>query len=849
MASPPSVPANEAERLARLHELLVLDTAPEPIFDSLARLASEVCGTPIALLSLVDDRRQWFKANVGLSEITEGPREEAFCAHTILGDGLFEVADATRDPRFADNPMVTGAPDIRFYAGTPLVLPGGERVGSLCVIDRQAHQPLDLAQARMLRSLANIAVQALAMRSALLAKALAVRSRFEITLAESEATHRAIVDMQSEMISLAQADGTLAYANPAYARHFGRQPEQMTGAQLFEFVVPSDRAAVQAQVAQVLATGQSHSGENRMLAADGTERWVSWTNSAQRDAEGHVLLHSVGRDVTDRKRAEQALRASQAFLARTGRVAGVGGWELDLLNSKVTWSEETRRIHEVPGDYEPQLETAINFYAPASRPVIEEAVRVAMELGKPWDIELSLITATGRPIEVRAQGEVEFEAGRAVRLVGAFQDITERKQLEKRVADSERFLRQIADSLPIRIAYTDAQLRYGFVNLAHIKRFGRPREEIIGRTRSELALAGTDAGIDARVSAVMAGRAQRFEFEETVDGELRRIESQLIPDVADNGQVRGFFSTGVDITERDAAQQHLQRQTATLHSVTEAIPVIVGALDRDLRYRFVNGAFERWYGLSREQVVGRRADEVLPLADFERSLPWAERALAGETVQFERGYPNREGKPHLAVSYVPLRMEDGRVDGFVAVAVDVTLQHREQTRLQELAQRDPLTGLLNRAGFEERLQQHLQRGQGPMLALLYIDLDRFKPVNDQHGHAVGDQVLRLFAQRLTRLVRPSDAVARLGGDEFAVLLPQVREVRSAHTVADTIIAAAGVPFNLHGLRVNIGASVGVATGADAALGGAEFVARADAQLYRAKAAGRGQRASLFDRLD
>ena len=148
-----TLPADEVDRLARLRELVVLGSEPEPVFDSIARLASEVCGVPIALLSLVDDERQWFKANVGLAGINETPRDVAFCAHAIQRDAVFEIPDATLDPRFAANPLVTGAPDIRFYAGAPLVLSGGERVGTLCVIDRQARQ-LDETQARMLQSLA-----------------------------------------------------------------------------------------------------------------------------------------------------------------------------------------------------------------------------------------------------------------------------------------------------------------------------------------------------------------------------------------------------------------------------------------------------------------------------------------------------------------------------------------------------------------------------------------------------------------------------------------------------------------------------------------------------------------------
>lgn len=132
--TPAPMPADEDARLAALRELLLLDTPPEERFDRLARLAAEQLDTPIALLTLVDGQRQWFKSRVGV-EPTETPREISFCGHAILKNELFVVEDASRDPRFADNPLVTGDPHIRFYAGAPLSAPGGHRIGTLCVID------------------------------------------------------------------------------------------------------------------------------------------------------------------------------------------------------------------------------------------------------------------------------------------------------------------------------------------------------------------------------------------------------------------------------------------------------------------------------------------------------------------------------------------------------------------------------------------------------------------------------------------------------------------------------------------------------------------------------------------
>lgn len=541
------------------------------------------------------------------------------------------------------------------------------------------------------------------------------------------------------------------------------------------------------------------------------------------------------------------LHANESFLNRTGRVAGVGGWQVELADGRVTWSEQTRRIHEVGPDFVPTLESTLTFYPPEARSVMSDAVRLGTERGAGWDLELPLVTATGRPIWVRSIGEIEFGHQQPVRLIGAFQDITERKLLERRLADSERFVREVTDSLPVRIAYTDRDGRYRFVNLAHARRFGLGREAIIGRTRSELPISTAAAAIVApRIEAALRGQPQRFEFDETIDGQVRRIDSQLIPDRSEQGEVQGFFSIGIDITERSAAERALRELTATLRSVTDAIPSSVAIIGRDVRYRFANSAFERWYGAPRDQIVGRSVSEILGEAEFKRRKPWAERALAGESVEFELAQSGHNSATHASISYIPLRRDTGEVDGFVAVTQDVTRQQDEKDRLRQLAQRDPLTGLLNRAGFEQHLEQAAQTKDGGSLALLYIDLDHFKPVNDRHGHPAGDQVLKMFAQRLTHLVRPIDAVARLGGDEFAIALSGMRDGSNAQAVADKVITAANTPFHVGDLLLQIGASVGVAFAADASAGWRALIERADARLLNAKAAGRGRQAGATD---
>ncbi len=158
----PPIPSNEEERLRELRKFEVLDTLPEDIFDEITRIAARICGTKIALVSLVDAKRQWFKSRHGL-EATETPREVSFCGHAILQDDLFLVEDSSLDPRLSDNPLVVNAPSVKFYAGVPLKTPSGHRIGTLCVIDSQK-KSLTEKQAEVLRVLAREVIEILEIR-------------------------------------------------------------------------------------------------------------------------------------------------------------------------------------------------------------------------------------------------------------------------------------------------------------------------------------------------------------------------------------------------------------------------------------------------------------------------------------------------------------------------------------------------------------------------------------------------------------------------------------------------------------------------------------------------------------
>ena len=217
MATP--VPSNEADRISALRAMRVLDTPPETDFDDIVRITSDICGAPISLVTLVDAKRQWFKAKVGDVPVTETPREVAFCAHAIMGRDLMVVPDAAADARFADNPFVRGDDGIRFYAGAPLLTSDGAALGTLCVVDHTPHR-LNLDQMRGLRALAHQVTELLELRRLVVTAELDAKPQPRTVdlayLTEARIRElRGIADARNIAITLALKDDASVHADPA----------------------------------------------------------------------------------------------------------------------------------------------------------------------------------------------------------------------------------------------------------------------------------------------------------------------------------------------------------------------------------------------------------------------------------------------------------------------------------------------------------------------------------------------------------------------------------------------------------------------------------------------------------
>ena len=732
----PHAPAatTESDRLARLHALLVLDTAPEPFFDALARLAARDCATPIALVSLVDAGRQWFKACVGLPGVEETPREVAFCAHAIEQDGVMEVADAQVDPRFCDNPLVTGPPGIRFYAGAPLVLPDGARLGTLCVIDTQP-RVLNEAQRGQLRDLAALAVQALLMRQSLLHDALTARSSFEHELAAREVGLRTLYEATPAMLHSVDMTGRMLMVSDRWLTRLGYRREDVIGRRLSDFAPPHIRRHVRDVVFPALMrTGRCDHIEGQMLDADGGLVDVRVSTMVEHGSDGQPLRTlSVVEDLTTQHAVEAALRSNQERLAVATQANGIGIWELDVASGRLSWNAQMFELFGVAADaFGGLLTDWLSRVHPEDRAFAQRELDDALAGRRQLDFDFRVCLPAGAVRSVMARATVFRDArGEPVRVVGMNHDITDRKVMERELAEKHELLRVTLHSIGDAVITADAQGRVQWLN---------PVAERMTGWRTEAA---------------------------------RGLPLEQVFCI-------------VDEHTREPAPSPVTRCLQDTVHAGEAVHTL---------------------------LVSR----------------------TGETFGIED-------------SAAPIRDEDGHILGVVLVFHDVTEQRRMGHEMRYRASHDPLTGLVNRAEFERQLATALAAAQqhDSVHALMYIDLDQFKLVNDACGHAVGDQLLCKVTQLLQGCVRNSDTLARLGGDEFGVILTRCN-VEQAQRVAQTICdEMEDFRFVHDGRRFRVGTSIGLVPVDRRWASTAAVMQAADASCYAAKEAGRNRVHAWYD---
>ena len=326
------------------------------------------------------------------------------------------------------------------------------------------------------------------------------------------------------------------------------------------------------------------------------------------------------------------------------------------------------------------------------------------------------------------------------------------------------------------------------------------------------------------------------------DGSERHISISGDPVFDDSGAFKGYRGVGSDITARKNAEQALRDSAEKLRLFADNVPVMTVSWDENLRCRFANKVFTEFFGVAVEDIIGKHVREVLGEDVYREIEGYFVQVLQGQAVTYERTRKLDNGEiRYLEIKLLPHIGEHGKVLGCFAVTTDISEHKLAEERIQRVAHHDSLTGLPNRLLFNDRLNQaiSLAKRDSRQFALLYLDLDRFKQVNDNLGHTAGDELLQAVAARIRRQVRESDTLARVGGDEFAIILPDIARREEVQTVARKIIGALVTPFQLGSQqqRVDIGTSIGIALYPADARDADALIKAADAAMYTAKQEG------------
>lgn len=456
-------------------------------------------------------------------------------------------------------------------------------------------------------------------------------------------------------------------------------------------------------------------------------------------------------------------------------------------------------------------------------------------------VEMTAQRRDGQPVEVELS-VAALPQGNGYAAHAFLRDISQRRAAQRELAASERRMREISDSIPAMVAVFDAQQRCLYANGLALKVHGLTLAQSMGMHMRDGIGEQAYALHEPHVRDVLAGRSQRFEGALPWRGGIGHVQVHLVPMLdAQTDAVIGFYVMTFDITDLRNVQLQLQRSERRLRAIADNVPVLISYIDREQRLTFVNKTFEEWTGIAPERAVGKPLREVLgPTLYAERERPLAQ-ALSGERAEFEVVSKALGITRHLKVVYEPDRQPDGSVAGVFGLSTDITAMRNVERHLQELAHVDALTGLPNRREFENRLRMALARARrhGQAMAVIFMDVDHFKPINDSHGHAVGDAVLKEFGQRIRTAVRATDTAARYAGDEFVVLLEGLHGTAEASRVAAKLVDAIRPPMQLPGdVRLIVTTSVGMACWNGQGDGAQDILERADRALYRAKAAGR-----------
>jgi diguanylate cyclase (GGDEF)-like protein/PAS domain S-box-containing protein len=539
--------------------------------------------------------------------------------------------------------------------------------------------------------------------------------------------------------------------------------------------------------------------------------------------------------------------SNEASLKEAQRIAKLGNWIWDAVADRHWWSDELYRMLQIdPADERP-FERYRAMIHPADRAWIDEgAARIARgDAVEPRDVRIVLPDGTQKILH--SQGAATLDAaGRVVQLHGTLQDVTEQRATEAALRLTEMRYREAQRLAKIGNWEWDLTTNTSWWSdeLYRIlegdpSAYAATFENFIAKIHPD----DRQVLIEGQQNVTSASYAPTESRIVLADGREKRVEQLVQPRLDADGRPIAIVGTVHDVTERRALESKLRESEARYASTVELAAVGIAHVAADGRFIWCNSRFREMLGYDNDELLALTIRDVSHPADVHLTDSDRSRLHEGviDTLTIEKRYVRKDGATiWVRITGAPRRDADDTLLYDVAIVEDITVRKAAEDRVQYLATHDELTGLPNRTLFGELLQRAIDaaRRHERLCAVLFIDLDRFKIVNDSLGHEAGDQLLKEVAARLRQCIRGSDVVGRLGGDEFVVLLDGIPTVDTAAETAKRVLSSLHTPIKIMSHECRVTGSVGIATYPNDARDAVTLMKHADMAMYLAKEEGK-----------